>query len=288
MMILLVIAVGLLGALRVAERRWESLAAGDADRLPKGPGAAEGARFDESRLEGLPLPVARYLRAALPGLAAGGQPVVRVARFRQRGTFNLGGVGQTARWRPFDATQTATPAPLGFVWTARIPALPLPLWPFNLPVLVRDSLADGRGEMDASVFGVFSLARETGPHIAEAALQRCLAEAVWLPTALLPGEGLHWAPLGESSALATAKSGGISASLEFHFGPDGLPERVFAPDRLRSTTSGPVPTPWEGRFSDYAEREGMRIPLKGEVAWLTDEGRLTYWRGEIVDVEVDS
>ncbi len=38
-------------------------------------------------------------------------------------------------------------------------------------------------------------------------------------------------------------------------------------------------TPWEGRWSNYAELNGMRVPLDGEVAWLTPEGRKPYWRG---------
>jgi hypothetical protein len=37
-------------------------------------------------------------------------------------------------------------------------------------------------------------------------------------------------------------------------------------------------TPWEGRFSNFQQRDGMRVPLTGEVAWLTPEGRKPYWR----------
>ena len=32
-------------------------------------------------------------------------------------------------------------------------------------------------------------------------------------------------------------------------------------------------TPWEGRWSDYAEQGGIMVPMSGEVAWLTPEGR---------------
>jgi hypothetical protein len=44
-------------------------------------------------------------------------------------------------------------------------------------------------------------------------------------------------------------------------------------------------TPWEGRWSDYAERDGMKVPTKGEVAWLMPEGRKPYWRGEVTRLD---
>lgn len=39
--------------------------------------------------------------------------------------------------------------------------------------------------------------------------------------------------------------------------------------------------PWQGRFWNYALRDGMRIPLEGEVAWMLPEGAKTYWRGKV-------
>ncbi|MFZ0257155.1 MAG: DUF6544 family protein, partial [Gammaproteobacteria bacterium] len=43
-------------------------------------------------------------------------------------------------------------------------------------------------------------------------------------------------------------------------------------------------TPWYGRFWNYDERGGMRIPLDGEVAWLLSEGPKPYWRGRITQL----
>lgn len=42
--------------------------------------------------------------------------------------------------------------------------------------------------------------------------------------------------------------------------------------------SSVVLTPWEGRWSDYAERDGMRVPMRGEVAWVAAEGLLARQR----------
>ena len=32
---------------------------------------------------------------------------------------------------------------------------------------------------------------------------------------------------------------------------------------------------------DVTDKESMRVPMTGEVAWLTREGRKPYWRGTI-------
>jgi hypothetical protein len=45
-----------------------------------------------------------------------------------------------------------------------------------------------------------------------------------------------------------------------------------------------VPTPWHGRYWNYAERGGIQVPLEGEVAWLLPEGARPYWRGRIVEI----
>jgi hypothetical protein len=54
----------------------------------------------------------------------------------------------------------------------------------------------------------------------------------------------------------------------------------------RGTTVGNkiVMTPWEGRWSNYRERNGMLVPLIGEASWLRPEGRNPYWRGTITSL----
>jgi hypothetical protein len=48
-----------------------------------------------------------------------------------------------------------------------------------------------------------------------------------------------------------------------------------------------VMTPWEGRWWHYQARDGMRVPLSGEVAWLTAKGRRPYWRGTITSLRYE-
>jgi hypothetical protein len=56
--------------------------------------------------------------------------------------------------------------------------------------------------------------------MAVAALQRCLGEAIWLPTALLPGQRVQWQAIDERRAQATVVAGPARATLEFRFGAD--------------------------------------------------------------------
>lgn len=233
----------------------------------------------------LPPPVRRYL-----DLALGSSPAaLRRGHLVQRGSF-LMSPGRADGWRPFHADHHLNAAPAGFVWIARIRAAP------GLAAVVRDSFVAGRGAMQASLLGLVPLADTRGtPAIAAAALHRYLAEAAWLPLALVPaaapdaaeGGGVIWTPIDDRSARATLSAFGTTVSLDVGFGDDGLIASVYAPDRLRDVDGRGVPTPWQGRFWNYAERGGMKIPLAGEVSWILPEGPQPYWRGEVVEASYE-
>ncbi len=87
--------------------------------------------------------------------------------------------------------------------------------------------------------------------------------------------------MDQRSARATLVDGSLSPTLTFSFEPDGTLCSVRAQARGRNVAGGVVMTPWEGRWSSVETHEGMRVPMKGEVAWLTPDGRKPYWRGTI-------
>ena len=62
---------------------------------------------------------------------------------------------------------------------------------------------------------------------------------------------------------------------------------IRAQKRARMIGSAMVMTPWEVLVSDYRSHDGMRVPFSGEVAWLTPEGRLPYWRGTIATLRYE-
>jgi hypothetical protein len=261
------------GALLLGGRRWRADTEDALARLDAEPGRAVVDRYTAAELDGLPAPVQRYFRAVLRD----GQQVHTRARIVHAGTFLM---RAPDGWRPFRSVEHLASHPAGFVWDAQVRAAP------GFTVRVRDSFLGGTGSMRASLLGLIPLVAVDGtPDLARGALHRWLAEAPWLPTALLPSAGVIWAPVDDSTARATLAVDGVTVWLDFHFGADSLITRTWTPARGREVNGSAVPTPWQGRCTDWAERGGMRIPLVCEVEWLLPEGTQTYWRGRITDVE---
>jgi hypothetical protein len=272
----LLVVVGLIlvaaAVLSIAAVRWNARTAEQIAKLNDSRPMAATRAYDAAQLRGLPISVARYFRTVLRDE----QPLIKRARLTQRGQFL---VRPTADgWRPFVATETFATQPAGFVWDARIQMAP------GLPIRVRDGFVGGRGAMHASMLAVWPLASvENNADVAAGALHRYLAEAVWLPTALLPSQGVTWSAIDDRQARASITAGDTTVSLDFAFGADGRVESVFTPARMRDVKGRAIPTAWRGRFARYEQRDGMEIPIEGEVEWLLPDGPQVYWRGEITD-----
>jgi hypothetical protein len=67
----------------------------------------------------------------------------------------------------------------------------------------------------------------------------------------------------------------------------GLIATVRAEARGRTVGDRVIPTPWEGRWSNYQIILGMKVPMTGEVAWILPAGDKPYWRGTITAMTVD-
>lgn len=275
-LVLLVLALAAWGAWRWQASTRALIARLEAARAPPAP-----ARYHSAReLPGLPAPVQRFFRAVLTE----GQPIVAALTLEQRGSIDLG--ESRARWQAFTSRQRVVTRRPGFVWDALVTLAP------GVPVHVHDAYVAGEGLLDPALLGLFSLGRLHGDSveaggIAQGELMRFLAEAVWYPTALLPSQGVRWEPVDERTARATLTDGALTITLSFEFAEDGTLARVHAPARGRTVAGKLVPTPWEGRWSDVQTRGGMRVPLTGEVAWLTPQGRKPYWRGTVLALEVE-
>lgn len=227
---------------------------------------------DFRELEGLPAVVQRYLRNVLKG----GQPMVTAVSVRHSGRMNMSEASE--QWKPFTSEQRVIMQRPGFDWNARVAMMP------GMPVRVHDAYVAGDGLLRAAVLGLFTVADVSGTRdMAEGELMRFFAEAAWYPTALLPSQGVRWAAVDAHSARGTLSDGDIEVTLLFSFNEDGLLETIRADSRGRMVGGTAVRTPWQGRFWNYGERSGMRVPLDGEVAWVLPTGPKPYWRGRIVE-----
>jgi hypothetical protein len=255
------VAGGLAAATRVGRRQFDARIqrqAGELIAAAKPPGS----RFDPADLASLPAPIQRYIERVLP---AGQRPIER-GRLRQDGEFRL-----DSAWHPLTAIEWFTTRPPGFVWDATIDVAPL------LPVRVFDAYHDGEGRLEARLLSTLPLASAgPSPEMNEGELVRYLAEAVWYPTALLPGAGVTWESIDGSAARAMLADGDVSASVVFHVDAADRIDRVTA-ERYRQETDDHAP--WAGTYDAYETYEGIEIPTKAAVAW--QDGDQPYWRATV-------
>lgn len=211
---------------------------------------------DFNELEGLPVPVQRYLRTVLTD----GRPVVTGATVQHHGTFNMSETAE--QWKPFTSEQWVSVHRPGFVWNGRVAVLP------GFPARVHDAYVAGEGILHASLLGLVSVADLRGAgDLAEGELMRYFAEAAWYPTALLPSQGVAWEAVDDRSAYGTLRDGDVDITLLFMFDERGLIDTVRAEARGRTVDGQVVPTPWHGRFWNYG------------AGWT---GGAARWRGGVV------
>ena len=197
------------------------------------------ARYDPEQLEGLPEPVRRYFHFALKP----GQPMIARARIEQRGEF----AKKPNQWAKFTAKETFTTQPPGFSWDAKISMAPL------FSVHVRDGYRNGEGVLIAKILGVLPVANEKGnAQVNAGELMRYLSELPYLPTALLPGNGVRWTAIDDEWAQATLVDGKTRVCIDVRI---------------------------DGR--------GAMIPKAGEVSWLLPSGPFPYWRASTRSAEYE-
>lgn len=175
-------------------------------------------------------------------------------------------------WLPFTAEQRVSATRTGFVWRARVRMAPL------LTAVVEDAYEEGHGRLDARIWGVLPIARGRGRGVDRGEAQRYLAELAWCPMALVHNPEIGFRGLSPDSVRVRLNDEDTYVDLLF----DGRGDIVGAKTTTRPRGTGVQP--WEGRFSDYREFDGIRAPSTGEVWWDAPGGRFVYWRGEVVSL----
>jgi hypothetical protein len=186
------------------------------------------------------------------------------------------------QWKPFTSLQRVVTRRPGFLWDAQVSMLP------GLTVRVVDSYIARKGLLHAAVLGLYTVADVSGGgEIARGEFMRFFAEAPWYPTALLPSQGVLWDAVDDRSANATIVDGPLTLTLLFRFNDAGLIESFRAEARHAMNGKEMTMIPWEGNWSNYQTREGMTVPLTGEVAWMRPEGRRPYFIGAVTSLNYE-
>lgn len=260
----------------VGQASWRSSLQSLQAELASGKVAPQVKTYSIQELEGLPEPVQRYFQTVLND----GQALIRHARIKHRGSFNMGETDDN--WQPFTSDQLVVTHPRGFIWDASIRMAP------GMTVSVVDAYVAGRGVLEAKLFGLMTVMKQpASPQLDQGELLRFLAEAAWYPTALLPSQGVEWQAVDANRAVAVLTDSGTRVSLTVTFDEAGLIESVRSEERYRDVDGAQIPTPWEGRFWEYEEKDGLNVPMAGEVAWMLPEGPKPYWRGRMTDIQYE-
>jgi hypothetical protein len=155
-------------------------------------------------LSALPAPARRYLSHALgehPGTASG-------VRMRMRGS-----VVQSDRRLALSAQEILAP-PHGFVWRARARIGPM-------VVTVRDFYYERTSRVDVRLLGIVPMGGERGPDTMASSRGRLAAEAVWVPSMLMPRPGVRWSDVDDDCAQVHLLIDGVEESLTLRVDPEG-------------------------------------------------------------------
>lgn len=203
--------------------------------------------FTLEELEALPEPVRRHLRMAI----SPGTPLAQTVRLRMRGRIKMG------RWLPFRAIQELSPH-RGFVWSARVGGV----------ITGSDSYHDGVGEMRWRLASLVTIAQGAGPDVSRSAAGRVAAEAIWLPTSLLPRCGVRWTDDGCDQVSLHYQLSSHTVAVTYQLDPAGrITSLVF--DRWGDPDNTGL-WGWHsfgGEVTSYAHFGGLTVPSEGLMGW---------------------
>lgn len=184
---------------------------------------------------------------------------------------------EQTNWNHGMAEQYFTIQPPAFNWSVSAKMNSI------LSIIGRDKFEDGKGEMIIKLFSLIPLANaKSNKKVNQATLQRYLAEIVWFPSVSL-SQYIKWETIDDYSARATMEYKGTKGSGKFYFDKDGNFEKFVA---MRYQDSNAIkPTEWIVTATRTEERNGIKIPIECEVSWELKNGKWTWLKLKIKDIQ---
>ena len=164
-------------------------------------------------------------------------------------------------WSPLTAEEVIAPR-RGFVWKAEIRM-------GRLLLKGADYYADGRARVRFGLFGLIPLVRACGPGVSRSARGRLAVESVWVPSGLLPQQGVTWEAVDETHAKATFTIDGEELSLTLEIDHEGHLREVVLP---RWNEDEGEYLPFAAVITEEHEFDGYTIPTAISAGWCI-EGR---------------
>jgi len=259
------IAILLALAIRAGRASQKNRLNNDVEKLFEQSGSLTEKTFRYDQLEGLPKPVQRYFRHVLPE----GQPYISYVRLKHNGWFKT---GKDKKAMDIKGKQYFTAEQPGFIWEGKTSMF-----------TARDMYLDGKGSLTVHLFSLIRIAHEKGPRIDQGELLRWLGESVWFPTNLLPNEHLKWLPINDHQARLNFKYQDLSVYYIVTFNEANEIEKMETERYMGDEGL----MPWVGRVSEYQEVEGVKVPSVIEASWMLEDGKYTYGRFRVKQMQYD-
>ena len=153
---------------------------------------------------------------------------------------------------------------------------------FGVPFQGYDYYTDGKGGMKGVLAKLFTLFDQTGPEMDKACLITYLAEAFFLPDALLK-DFITFTQVDERTVEATITNKGVTASGVFHFNDSYEMTSFTTNDRGQIAPDGTIEyIPWEAQCENYKEySDGIRRPTVFRAVWKNKDSDFIYFDGKI-------
>ncbi len=174
-------------------------------------------------------------------------------------------------WLPFTATQYMSSNNPGFIWKAKA-----------LPMLIRDKYADHKGEVKVSLMGLKNMVLFSGPEVDQSSLGRYLGELIWFPIGFLDPD-ISWLVIDTKTIKATISKSNQTLEGFFVFDEEGMINR-FKTKRYKDTSL----EDFIGELGDYHDYDGLLIPNTMTAIWDLKDGKMEYFKANIMDYKLKS
>ena len=156
---------------------------------------------------------------------------------------------------------------------------------FGIPFQGYDYYMNGKGGMKGVLAKLLTLFDQTGPEMDKACLITYLAEALFLPEALLK-DFISLKQVDEHTVEATIENKGVKASGAFHFNDSYEMISFTTNDRGQVAPDGTIEnTPWEAQCENYKEySDGVKRPTVFRAVWKNKDADFIYFDGKISSV----
>jgi hypothetical protein len=229
-------------------------------------------RFDPGQLASLPEIAQRYFRHAI----APGTPLYSSAELEMHGIFLL---GEKDDFQTYEMTaRQALGPPDQFVWIPKLRS-------GAMSIAGSDALVRGEAWTRFWLLGLLPVAQErTRPDLVRSAQFRAAVEgALWLPTSLLPRNGVQWEQVAPDEARITLQRFNPAISFNITLDQTGAVKQVvgqrWSNANLQKTFR---PQPFGGTVLGERSFQGLTIPSRVAVGnhYGTDE-YLPFFQAEI-------